>query len=93
MHLVRRLPQHSKAVYYHSKHYESMSIGCAEVLTQSQAYQARCRPSGKATTQETTPELIGLRKVFKIFGVPEAARPVCRTSHTSIVPFRLPAYI
>ena len=43
-------------------------------------HHARCRPSGKATTQDTTPELSGLRNVFRILGVPDAARPVCRTS-------------
>ena len=52
-----------------------------------------CRLSGKATTQDTTPELAGLRKVFKSRGVPTLARPSRRTSHTSTVPFRRPAYI
>ncbi len=42
------------------------------------AYHAKCRPSGNATTQDTTPELTGLRRVFKIRGVP--ARPACLTS-------------
>lgn len=55
--------------------------------------QARCRPSGNATTHDTTPELRGLRSVLRILGVCEDVRPVCRTSKISTVPFRLPAYI
>jgi len=55
-------------------------------------HQAMCRPSGKAATQETTPELRGLRNVFKSLGVPFGPdRPSNRTSQTSTAWLRLPA--
>jgi hypothetical protein len=55
-------------------------------------YHARCRQSGNATTQETTPELDGFLSVFSNRGVLEGPeRPKSRTSHTSTVPLRLPA--
>lgn len=56
-------------------------------------HHARWRPSGNATTHDTTPELRGLRNVFQILGVPDAARPVWRTSYISTVPFLRPTYI
>jgi hypothetical protein len=55
-------------------------------------HHAMWRPSGNGTTQETTPELGGLRRLFSSFGVqcgPE--RPRDRTSQTSTVPLRRPA--
>lgn len=55
---------------------------------------AICRQSGNATTHDTTPELSGFRSVFRSLGVllgPDF--PSWRTSQTSTVPLRLPAYI
>lgn len=51
-----------------------------------------CRQSGKATTQDTTPELVGLRRVFNSRGVLEGPDfPKSRASQTSTVPFLRPA--
>jgi hypothetical protein len=57
-------------------------------------YLAICRQSGKATTQDTTPELVGFRRVFNSRGVLEGPDfPKSRASQTSTVPFLRPAYI
>lgn len=56
--------------------------------------QAMCLLSGNATTHETTPELGGFLRVLRSLGVEEGPeRPSWRTSQTSTVPLRLPAYI
>lgn len=38
-------------------------------IAMNDADHAMCRPSGKGTTHDTTPELAGFRKVFKSRGL------------------------
>ena len=55
-------------------------------------HHAMWRPSGNGTTQDTTPELGGLRRLLNSRGVQEDPEdPSNRTSHTSTVPLRRPA--
>lgn len=52
---------------------------------------ATCLPSGKATTQLTGPDSIGVLRVRRRFGPDEEEEEDRRTSHMSTVPFRRPA--
>lgn len=59
----------------------------------STTHTAMCRPSGKAATHDTAPELMGFRSVFSSLGTPVTlTRPNCRVSQTSTLQLRRPAY-
>jgi len=72
------------------------ALGVAELdkrpkaFTQNETHEARWRPSGNATTHETTPELAGFLRTLRCRGV-LLFDPNFRTSQISTVPFLRPA--